>query len=245
LCDKLAAFLRERQAKSMDRIFGQFSAIIPAFNEARTIERAVLDTKRVLGNEASTIVVDDGSSDKTSEIALRAGARVITHDRNRGKGAAIKTGALASTNEWILVLDADLSTKPDELHGFIDLLDTSDIIFGSRRASGSIIERQQPWYRVKAGQFFNILVRLISGLPYHDTQCGFKAFRMQTCRPIFEALQTEGWSADVELLMRAHRLGLKLSEQPVHWSHVEGSRVRLSHAFRILSELYRLRRVIP
>lgn len=241
---KLAVFLRERQARGMDRIFGQFSAIIPAYNEAKTIEHAILDTKRVLGNDARVIVVDDGSSDDTGARAAQAGADVIRHEHNLGKGAAIKTGALASTSEWILVLDADLSTKPDELHRFIDALDTADIVFGSRRAAGSTIGRQQPWYRVRAGELFNALVRWVSGLPYHDTQCGFKAFRMTTCRPIFTSLVTKGWSTDVELLMRAKRLGLTLAERPVTWNHADDSRVRLSHGLRILSELYQLRRVI-
>lgn len=226
-------------------IFEQdISAVIPAFNEAFSIEKAVLDTKRVLGNQASITVVDDGSHDETALYATRAGARVIPHGINQGKGAAMKTGALAATSSWVIILDADLSTHPEELYSFIEHLDSSDILIGSRRAPGSIIEHAQPWYRIYAGVVFNLLARGLSGLPYQDTQCGFKMYRLSVCRPIFEALTTHGWSTDVELLMRAQAQGLRIRELPVHWRHVGGSRVRFSHAPRILKELWRLRRLI-
>lgn len=224
--------------------FSKFSAIIPAFNEAGRIATAVLDTKRVLGNEAFVIVVDDGSTDSTSDEAREAGAIVIRHKMNRGKGAAVKTGALASSSEWILVLDADLSTHPRELERFYPFIEETDILFGSRRALGAHITTQQPWYRVKAGQFFNWMMRQASGLPYHDTQCGFKAFRMNTCRALFENMTTEGWSFDVELLMRAKQADLRLMELPITWSHAEGSKVKFGHAPRILLDLWRLRRTI-
>ncbi len=244
LSGKLAVFLTRGQAKAMSSGFPEFSAIIPAFNEAGRIATAVLDTKRVLGNNAQIIVVDDGSTDSTSDEARGAGASVIRHESNRGKGAAVKTGALASTSKWILVLDADLSTHPRELQSFHRAIEQSDLIFGSRRATGAHITTQQPWYRVKAGQLFNWMMRQASGLPYHDTQCGFKVFRMETCRILFETMTTEGWSFDVELLMRAKQADLRLMELPVTWSHVEGSKVKFSHAPRILLDLWYLRRTI-
>lgn len=244
LSGKLAVFLTSGQAKAMSSGFSDFTAIIPAYNEAGRIATAVLDTKRVLGNEASVIVVDDGSTDSTADEARDAGAIVIRHESNRGKGAAVKTGALASTSEWILVLDADLSSHPRELERFQNSIEQADIIFGSRRATGAHIRTQQPWYRVKAGQLFNWMMRQASGLPYHDTQCGFKAFRMKTCRAFFETMTTEGWSFDVELLMRARQDGLRLIELPVTWSHVEGSKVKFTHAPRILLDLWHLRQTI-
>ena len=237
--------LRERQAKAMRSDFPLFSAVIPSFNEAGRIGKAVLDTKRVLDERAEIIVVDDGSTDTTVEEATRAGARVLRHQINLGKGAAVKTGALAVTSEWLIVLDADLSTHPRELERFRDFIPSSDLIFGSRRMNGAFIITQQPWYRVKAGQLFNWLMRHMSGLPYHDTQCGFKAFRMKTCRPLFEALATNGWSFDVELLLRAKQAGLRITELPIAWNHAPGSKVKFRHALRTLLELWRLRRVIP
>lgn len=225
--------------------FPIFSSVIPAFNEAGKIGKAILETKHILGEQANIIVVDDGSMDATSDEAKRSGATVLCHDINLGKGAAVKTGALAATSEWIIVLDADLSAHPRELERFRNFLTSSDVIFGSRRASGAFISKQQPWFRVKAGQLFNWFMRQLSGLPYRDTQCGFKAFRMETCRPIFEALVTKGWSFDVELLMRAQQAGLRITELPITWNHADGSKVKLRHFLRTLSELWRLKRIIP
>lgn len=242
---KLAVFFTRGQAKAMSSGFPGLSAIIPAYNEAGRIGRAILDTKCVLGDEAEIIVVDDGSSDETAQEALEAGARVVRHDRNRGKGAAVKTGALASKSEWILVLDADLSTHPREIQHFQPYFDHSDLVIGSRRADGSFIPMQQPLYRVKAGQVFNWLMRTMCGLPYQDTQCGFKVYRMELCRPLFQALTTEGWSFDVELLLRARLADARITELPVTWQHVDGSKVKIRHTLAILIELWRLRRIIP
>src|SRR5688572_17790981 len=169
LSGKLAVFFTSGQAMAMTSGFPRFGAVIPAYNESGRIGRAILDTKSVLGNDASIIVVDDGSMDATSDEARAAGATVIRHETNRGKGAAVRTGALASTSDWILILDADLSTQPSELEHFKHYMDQSDILFGSRRVEGAAIAKQQPWYRVKAGQLFNWMMRAISGLTYHDT----------------------------------------------------------------------------
>lgn len=237
--------LLERQAKAMRSGFQEFSVVIPAYNEAGRIAIAILDTKDVLGEQAEIIVVDDGSTDSTSLEAEAAGATVLRHQMNRGKGAAVKMGALASTGEWLLVLDADLSTHPRELEKFRHYFNISDLLIGSRRMNGALIPRQQPWYRVQAGQVFNLIMRKIIGLPYRDTQCGFKAFRMEVCRPIFEALTTNGWSFDVELLLRAKQAGLRITELPITWNHASKSKVKFRHALRTLSELWRLRRVIP
>ena len=106
-----------------------------------------------------------------------------------------------------------------------------------------MIGSAQPAWRNGSGQIFNVLVRHISGLPYRDTQCGFKAFRMEACRPVFEALETTGWAFDVELLVRARRRGLNMLEIPVEWHHQTGSRVRLSHAPRVLKDLLRIRTI--
>ena len=219
-------------------------AVIPAFNEAPTIEKAVMSTRHVLGEHASIIVVDDGSTDATADCARRAGAYVIAHATNLGKGAAIKTGVLSATQPWVLMLDADLSTLPEELYYFVPFLETADILIGSRRAPGARITLAQPWYRVWAGELFNVAFRHISGLPYRDTQCGFKLFRTDACRSIFEQLMTQTWSTDAEILMRAQAAGLRIIELPVQWRHNEGSRVRFSHAPRILLELRRLKKMI-
>jgi glycosyltransferase involved in cell wall biosynthesis len=221
------------------------SVVIPALNEAARIEQTLVSTRAYFdstGIPYELIVVDDGSTDETAEIASR-NASVVKHERNSGKGAAVRTGALVSAGEWMLFLDADLSTKPEAFEAFLPHLETQDVLFASRRTIASVIGSAQPAWRNGSGQIFNVLVRHISGLPYRDTQCGFKAFRMKSCRPIFEALETTGWAFDVELLVRARRHDLNMLEIPVEWHHQTGSRVRLSHAPRVLKDLLRIRTI--
>ena len=221
------------------------SIIIPAYNEESRIQRAILQTKTAfdaLSLSHEIIVVDDGSRDMTTRHT--AGAKLIKHQQNQGKGAAVRTGMLAAEGEWALFMDADLSTAPEAFAAFIPLLHSTDVLFGSRRAFNARIAQRQPAWRDQSGQLFNVAVRLLTGLPYRDTQCGFKAFRMAACRPLFEAQKTNGWAFDVELLKRAQLANLRMQEIPVEWRHAEGSRVRLSHARTILIDLLNIRRTL-
>ncbi|HVM91038.1 MAG TPA: dolichyl-phosphate beta-glucosyltransferase [Verrucomicrobiae bacterium] len=223
----------------------RYSIVIPAYNEAARIEHALVSTRAYFdstGEDYELIVVDDGSTDGTTDHVKNL-ASVVKHEINQGKGAAIRSGALAASGEWLLFLDADLSTKPEAFDEFLPFLSSHDVLFGSRRAPDARIRTAQPAWRNGSGQIFNFLVRRIVGLPYRDTQCGFKAFRLAACRPLFEAQQSRGWAFDVELLARARGAGLLLREIPVEWHHAEGSRVRLSHAPAILSELLRIRAI--
>lgn len=222
----------------------RFSVVIPAYNEARTIERAIQATRDALAHlegGAEIIVVDDGSSDGTADrvYGLR-NVRVIRHDTNQGKGKAVKTGVLAAQGEWIIFLDADLSVQPSAIKNLLPLLDQSDVIIGSRRVHHAEIPEPQPWHRDYSGRLFNIAVRLLTGLPYRDTQCGFKAFHRRTLS-IFSLLETSGWAFDVELLVRARKQGFRVNEIPVTWRHGRESRVRWTHAVRIIRELWRIR----
>jgi hypothetical protein len=134
---------------------------------------------------------------------------------------------LAATKPIALFFDADLATPLEEIPKVIEPIANGDVdvAFGSRALDRSLIGHHQPWRREQGGRVFNLLVRLSSGLPFWDTQCGFKAFRMETCRPILEAAKVEGFAFDVELLSLAHRAGLRMREIPVRWNHVEGSKV--------------------
>ena len=114
--------------------------------------------------------------------------------------------------------------------------------FGSRALDRRLIGHHQPWRREQAGRVFNLIVRLATGLPFWDTQCGFKAFRLDVCRPILEQARVIGFAFDVELLYLAHRTGLRLREIPVRWNHHEGSKVRFVHdSLRMLREIVTLR----
>src|SRR5437667_7134944 len=230
-----------------------FSVVIPCFNEAARIGGTLRSTLDYLTANAPTselIVVNDGSTDATAAVAREKlnGAtiqtRLIENFPNRGKGAAVRSGLLAAREPIGLFSDADLSTPLTETPKLIEPIANGevDIAFGSRALDRSLIGVHQPWRREQAGRVFNLLVRLATGLPFWDTQCGFKAFRLEACRPILEAARVEGLAFDVELLHLAHRGGLRMREVPVRWNHAEGSKVSFFRdSLRMLREVITLR----
>jgi len=154
---------------------------------------------------------------------------------------------LAATRPIGLFTDADLSTPMEEVSKLIDPIaaDEVDIAFGSRALNRELIGHHQPWRREQAGRVFNLVVRLATGLPYWDTQCGFKAFRLSACRPILEAARVIGFGFDVELLYLARRANLRGREIPVRWNHCEGSKIRVVRdSMHMLREIFSLRRGI-
>jgi dolichyl-phosphate beta-glucosyltransferase len=230
-----------------------FSIIIPCFNEAVRIGktlRATLDYLADAAPEGELIVVNDGSTDATASIAreVLANTKIVTrlleNFPNRGKGAAVRSGLQAVRKPIGLFSDADLSTPLEETPKLIEPIadDQIDIAFGSRALDRSLIGIRQPWRREYAGRVFNLLVRIATGLPFWDTQCGFKAFRMDVCRPIIQATRVDGFAFDVELLYLAQRAGLRVHEIPVRWNHAEGSKVRFFHdSLGMLREVIALR----
>lgn len=230
-----------------------FSVVIPCFNEAGRIGATIAATLEYLEKYAAQselIVVNDGSTDETSAAAREALTRAAVQTRllenlpNRGKGHAVREGLLAAQKPIGLFFDADLSTPLSEVPKVIEPIASGevDLAFGSRALDRRLIGRHQPWVREQGGRVFNLLVRLTSGLPFWDTQCGFKAFRLDVCRPILEAARLDGFAFDVELLVLAQRAGLRLSEIPVRWDHAEGSKVHFLHdSLRMLREVIALR----
>ena len=233
-----------------------FSIVIPCFNEEARIGqtlRLTLDYLAANAPESELIVVNDGSTDATGAIArdglksAQATTRLLENFPNRGKGAAVRSGLLAAGTPIGLFSDADLSTPLEEMPKLIEPIANGevDIAFGSRALDRSLIGVHQPWRREQAGRVFNLLVRLATGLPFWDTQCGFKAFRLEACRPILEAARIEGFAFDVELLYLARRSGLRLREVPVRWNHAEGSKVSFFRdSLRMLREVITVRRSV-
>lgn len=229
------------------------TVVIPCFNEAERIgtsARATIDYLETCSPESELIIVNDGSTDATSAIAKDALAaakietRLLENFPNRGKGAAVRTGLLAAAKPIGLFFDADLSTPLSEIPKLIEPIANGDVdlAFGSRALDRKLIGIHQPWRREQAGRVFNLLVRLATGMPFWDTQCGFKAFRLDVCRPILERARVQGFAFDVELLFLAHRAGLRLREIPVCWNHAEGSKVRVIHdSLKMLREVIALR----
>jgi glycosyltransferase involved in cell wall biosynthesis len=226
------------------------SVIIPAYNEAARLGkslRAIVAYLRQNAPDAEVIVVDDGSADETARIARQAFAdagslrtSVISYKSNLGKGRAVRLGLLAARGDVTLFSDADLSTPITEAPKLVDPIVRGeyDVTFGSRALDRKLIGVHQPWRREQGGRIFNLVVRLATGLPFWDTQCGFKAFRMSVCRPLVEAATVDRFGFDVELLYLAFRAGLRLKEVPVRWDHNDDSKVTLfSDSFKMLNEV--------
>ena len=232
----------------------EFSLVIPAFNEADRIGKTLRDSLRYLETtspESELIVVNDGSTDATSEVVREVFAgpssiatRLLEHFPNRGKGAAVREGLLAARKPIGLFSDADLSTPIEEAPKLIEPIAAGefDVAFGSRALDRSLIGHRQPWRREQGGRVFNLIVRLATGLSFWDTQCGFKAFRLDAFRPILQTAKTDGFGFDVELLYLARKAGLRMKEIPVRWNHNEGSKVSfLRDSVRMLREIAALR----
>lgn len=230
-----------------------FSIVIPCYNEQARIGNTLRVTLDYLAANAATselIVVNDGSTDSTAAIAreqlksAEIATQLLENFPNRGKGAAVRTGLLAARALIGLFSDADLSTPIEETPKLVKPIANGevDIAFGSRALDRSLIGVHQPWRREQGGRVFNALVRVATGLPFWDTQCGFKAFRLDVCRPILEAARIDGFAFDVELLFLAHRAGLRIREIPVRWNHAEGSKVSFFRdSLRMLREVIALR----
>ncbi|HEV8593763.1 MAG TPA: dolichyl-phosphate beta-glucosyltransferase, partial [Pyrinomonadaceae bacterium] len=201
--------------------------------------------------EAEVVVVDDGSKDKTKETAEAAcsedsiSCRVIRYEQNRGKGYAVKTGLLAAKYDVALFSDADLSTPIEELPKLIGPIINGefDVTFGSRALDRSLIGTHQPWRREQGGKVMNLIIKTMSGLPFYDTQCGFKAFNMKKFRPLLAVMTVDRFGFDVEFLFVAKYHELRLSEIPVRWNNVEGSKVSVFRdTRRMFAELSQIRR---
>jgi dolichyl-phosphate beta-glucosyltransferase len=226
------------------------SIVIPAYNEAARLGSTLQAVVNYLSQnwpEAEVIVVDDGSADDTAGIAREIFSNsgslrtsVISYKSNLGKGRAVRLGLLAARGDVALFSDADLSTPISEAPKLVEPIVNGqfDVTFGSRALDRKLIGVHQPWRREQGGRVFNLVVRLATGLPFWDTQCGFKAFRMSVCRPLVEAATVDRFGFDVELLYLAFRAGLKLKEVPVRWDHNEGSKISfMSDSFRMVSEV--------
>jgi len=213
------------------------SIIIPAYEEQDRLGGSVRKILAYIESEklaAELIIVDDGSKDRTAEIAEKAcadfpeiAAKVIRYEKNRGKGFAVKTGLEAANGDIALFSDADLSTPITELPKLVKPIQNGeyDVTFGSRALDRTLIGVHQPWRREQGGKVFNFIVRMLTGLPFWDTQCGFKAFNMRAFRPLLEVMKIERFGFDVEFLYVADLHNLKLQEIPVRWDHDERTKV--------------------
>lgn len=217
---------------------GGLSIVIPAYNEAGRIGdslKIICAWLRDGGRQAEILVVDDGSQDGTARLAAEilaaqgAPHRVLTGRPNRGKGFSVREGAAAARRPWTLITDADLSTPIAEVESLLAAArgGPHDLVMGSRALAGSRVGVRQSWLRMNLGRSFNLVVRLITGLPFHDTQCGFKLMDRKRVRPLFERMVVDRFAFDVEFLFLCVRFGLQVREIAVIWRNAPGSKVSL------------------
>ncbi|HYW65669.1 MAG TPA: dolichyl-phosphate beta-glucosyltransferase [Candidatus Dormibacteraeota bacterium] len=213
----------------------ELSIIIPSFNEElrlpATLEKIAGYVERER-RSTEVIVVDDGSTDRTAGVAEAFRGkfpqlRVLANGTNRGKGYSVRHGSLEARGEKILFTDADLSSPIEEADKLLAALKDHDVAIGSRALDRRLIEVRESPFREFAGIIFNKIVRIVLWLPFVDTQCGFKAFRREPCRVIFEQQTVERFGFDPELLYLARHHGLSTVEVPVRWAHSPATKVSM------------------
>jgi dolichyl-phosphate beta-glucosyltransferase len=196
---------------------------------------------------AELVIVDDGSRDGTaaavkSDASIGDRLRVLTLPENRGKGAAVRAGMLAAGADVALVTDVDLSTPLDDLPALAAaLVAGADVAIGSRALPASDVQVHQPAHRELLGKTFNVVLRALTGLPFADTQCGFKLFRLTSARALFERQRIEGFAWDAEICLLARDAGVQVVEVPVRWANDPRTHVHVVRsAPRLALDLVRL-----
>jgi glycosyltransferase involved in cell wall biosynthesis len=225
----------------------QLSIVIPAYNESARIEATlerVLSCVAAEGWDAEVLVVDDGSKDDTAAIInrwmdLHPRLHLIQNPGNRGKGYSVRNGLLQAAGDIVMFTDADLSAPMEEANRLIAAIDAgADVAIGSRWLDRTRQTIHQPLYRQFFGRCFNAITRGVMGLPFKDTQCGFKAFRREPAQIIFRLQRIERWGFDPEILFIARKLRYAIKEVPVTWGHDERSRMSyLKDGMKMLEEM--------
>ena len=224
------------------------SIVIPAYNEEERLGASldrILEYAARRSGDHEILVVDDGSTDQTAAVAGRypgPPVTVLRLERNRGKGAALRAGVLASRGDWVLLCDADLSTPIEDLELLESRAGEAELVLGSRAVPEADITRRQPLYRELMGKIFNGILRLLGLVEQRDTQCGFKLIRGDVARELFGGLSIERFAFDVELVCSAHDRGYRVVEQGVRWEDSPNSRVHpIRDSLNMFLDVLRLR----
>jgi glycosyltransferase involved in cell wall biosynthesis len=224
------------------------SIIIPAHNEEIRLPRALRQVFAYLEQQpysAEVLVIENGSSDRTLEMAHEFASRhtnlMVIHEEQAGKGNAVRRGVLDAHGEYRFICDADLSMPIAELKKFLPpALNDFDVAIASREAPGAV-RYNEPTYRHWGGRAINLAIRFLILPGLNDTQCGFKCFRADAAEKIFRQQTLMGWSFDIELLYLARRKGMRIKEIPVQWYFDADSKVRaVRDALRMISDIFRI-----
>jgi glycosyltransferase involved in cell wall biosynthesis len=229
----------------------KYSIIIPAYNEGarlgKTLDR-VLAYVCDQGWDAEVIVVNDGSRDGTADLVRHYAQRnpclcLLENPGNHGKGYSVRNGMLNANGEILLFSDADLSSPIEEAPKLLAALQAgADVAIGSRWLRPELQTQRQSLPRQFYGRLFNLVLRILLGLNFKDTQCGFKAFTRRAAQSIFPLQRIERWGFDPELLYLSRKSGLRVVEVPVAWAHREGTRISpLRDGMKMFGEVLRVR----
>jgi glycosyltransferase involved in cell wall biosynthesis len=229
---------------------GGLTIVVPAFNEANRLPATLPRFASFCEARPNTdvLIVNDGSADNTGAVIdafarEHPAVRAIHNARNHGKGYALRQGVMDARSEWILLTDADLSTPLEEIDKLFTAVGRTgaSIAIGSRAIDRRVVGVRQSAPREWSGRFFNVVMRTVTGLPFRDTQCGFKLYRREAAHIVFPRQRLDGFAADVENLMAARVHGLGVVEVPVRWDNVEGTRVNLPSGGRAFLDLFVVR----
>lgn len=228
------------------------SVVVPAYNEEtrlpETLSRLIAFLDGCDYSRVEVIVVDDGSRDATARLVEEQAERdsrfrLVRNPGNRGKGYAVRHGMMEATGDWRLMTDADLSSPIDQLSVLQQEADAHNaaVAIGSRALNRKLVKKHQPWLREMGGRFFNLVMSLLTGLPFRDTQCGFKLYRADAASAVFPRQRLDGFSFDVEDVFIAVRRGFKVIEVPVAWANAEGTKVTMAATARAFADLAAIR----
>jgi len=228
-----------------------YSIVIPAYNESSRL-RPTLDSllrfTQAQKWDVEILVVNDGSADDTAQVVREYGKAhpqilLVENPGNRGKGFSVRNGMLHARGEICLFTDADLSSPIEEAQKLLAAIDHgADVAIGSRWLKSELQTERQPLYRQAFGRIYNIVLRVVLGMRFVDTQCGFKAFRRGAVQRIFPLQKIERWGFDPEILFLARRAGLRVDEVAVVWAHSEGTRLNpFRDGMRMFGEVLRIR----
>ena len=222
--------------------------MIPAYNEENRLPATLARLVSYIGStpwgEVEVLIVDDGSKDGTAALVedfahIYPAVRLVRNPGNRGKGFAVRNGMLEAQGDWVLFTDADLSTPIEEVEKLLAAVRERGAAgaIGSRALNRKLVSVHQSAFREYSGRFFNLVMRLITGLPFADTQCGFKLFRREVAREVFSRVRIPGFGFDVEALFVAHLLRFEVVEVPVCWANAEGTKVTMLNGLQAFTDL--------